>query len=318
MATVDQIIDRSIALGDLKAAQSEAYGGQAVNAATGHGDVFAPSIENTPNIREPSVIIPSRATGVDSALFDSTYDRIMGDFTDKYADFIVRYFPLNPALMAAVESWLQSAIAGGTGINANVERGIWQRDRDRITNEFQTATDEAVSSWAARGFPLPPGAAVASVQDIARKRSAAIAAASRDAAVKAFETEIENVRFAITTAIDYRSKAITAAGDYIRALALGPQLATQLATEASGAQARLISAAAGFFNARISAAQLAQQKNIAEADMEMRAAIQSDEGRVKYVQIKSNAALGVAQSLGTQAAAALNAVNATVQKIVSE
>ena len=318
MATVDQIIDRSIALGDLKAAQSEAYGGQAVNLASGYSNIIKPAVENTPRIDEPNVFIPSRAAGVDSALFDSTYDRIMGDFKDAYADFIVRYFPLNPALMQAVENWLQSAIAGGTGIDANVERAIWQRDRDRITNEAQSASEEAIGTWAARGFPLPPGAAVATVQDIARKRIAAIAAVSRDAAIKAFDTEIETVKFAIAQAIDYRSKAIGAAGDYIRALALGPQLATQLATEASGAQARLITAAAGFYNARISEADLAQRKNLAVADIELRTALQSDESRAKYVQIKSNAALGVAQSLGTQAAAALNAVNATVSKQLVE
>ena len=151
MATVDQIIDRSIALGDLKAAQSEAYGGQAVNLASGYSNIIKPAVENTPRIDEPNVFIPSRAAGADRATVEPTYDRRMAHFTDAYADCIVRYFPLNPALMQAVENWLQSAIAGGTGIDANVERAIWQRDRDRITNEFQAAADEAVGSWAARG-----------------------------------------------------------------------------------------------------------------------------------------------------------------------
>lgn len=318
MATVDQILDRAIDIGNLKAAQSEAYGGQAVNATLGGYTITPGVLESTPDADRPNVYIPRNASGVDSALFDSTYDRIMGDFTDKYAGFLIQNFPINPALMAKVDAWLSAAIDGGTGINANVERQIWQRDRDRITNEFQAASDEAVSSWAARGFPLPPGAAVANLSALTVKRSQAIAAISRDAAIKAFETEIENVRFAITTAIDYRTKAIGAAGDYIRALALGPQLATQLATEASGAQARLISAAASFYNADISVAQLAQQRNIAQMETQLRAHVQNSETAAKYVQARAGAAVAIAQSLGTQAAAALNAVNGTVQKIVSE
>ena len=318
MATVDQIINRSIDLGNFKAAQAEAYGGQAVNATLGGYIITPGTIESAPDARRPNVNIPRNASGVDTALFDSTYDRIMGDFPDKLADFILEYFPLNPALMNSVENWLQSAINGGTGINANVERQIWQRDRERITNEYQAASDEAIGTWASKGYPMPPGAAVANVASLAVKRAQSVAAVSRDAAIKAFETEIETVKFAVAAAIDYRVKAISAAMDYIRALALAPQLATQLATEASGAQARLISAAASFYNADISVAQLAQQRNIAQTELETKVGIQNSDTAARYVQTRANAAVSISQSLGTQAAAALNAVNATIQKITSE
>lgn len=140
-----------------------------------------------------------------------------------------------------------------------------------------------------------------------------MAAVSRDAAIKAFDTEIENVRFAITSAIDYRKSALSAAGDYLRALALGPQLATQLATSASDAQARLISAASGFYNSRINAAELAQRRNIAIMDAELRQTIAAGDNKVKYTDMKVNAALETMRSLGQQAAAALNGVTATSQ-----
>ena len=318
MATVDDIIDRSIALGDQKAAQSEAYGGQAVNAATGKPEIRAPKIDSTSTPSAPNVAIPSRTSGVDTAVFESTYDRIIEDLSDRFADFFVRFFPINQNLITAVETWLQNAINGGTGVNPTVESKIWQRDRDRITSEFSAAQEESTAAWAAKGFPLPPGAAVANIADMARKRSEAIAASSRDAAIKAWEIEVENVRFAIAQAIDYRTKAIAAAGDYIRALSVAPNLASSLSTESSGAQARLISAAASFYNARISAAELAQRRNIAEAEIELKAAVASGDNATKYVMAKVDAAVGVAQSLGQQASAALNAVNATVQKIVSE
>jgi hypothetical protein len=316
--SVQAIIDNAIAVADRKGGQAEAYGGQAVNSATGNGDVIVPTIAGSISVRDPGVSIPSRATGTDTALWNATYDRIFNDFINNYADFMAEYFPVNAALMAAVENWLTNAVTnGGTGINATVESQIWQRDRDRITIEAASAESAAVAGWAARGFPLPPGAAVGAVQDIINKRNAAVAAVSRDAAIKAFEAEIENVRFAITTAVDYRIKAVSAAGDYIKALAVAPQLAPTLSTAAGNAQAALISAAASYYNARINAEELALKKNITQAEMIYKGAEQSAQNRVEYTGLRVQAATAVAQSLGQQAAAAINAINATSQLIES-
>ena len=319
MATVEEIINRSIALGDSKSAQAEAYGGQAVTLATGSVVINPAKITNTPKVKEPIVYIPSRAAGVDFTIFDAKYQQIIDDLSYKFASFLTEYFPLNAGLMNAVEDWLEKAItSGGTGINATVEQRIWQRSRDRITADASAAIDEAMALWASRGFPLPPGAANSSVAAIQRKRSAEVAAVSRDAAIKAFETEIENVRFAVTTAIEYRTKAVSAAGDFIRALAVAPSIASQLSTNAAGAQERLISAAASLYNARINEAEMIQRYNITQSDMTLKSLVDSATLNRQYVEVKSKAAADVAQSLGMQASAALNAVNATVQKIVSE
>lgn len=315
MATVDEIFERAITLGNEKAARAEDLTDDAITASFGSSSVNVVPTPDTPAVVEPNVTIPTQATGLDVALFDSTYDRIINDLSDKYAAFLVEFFPVNGGLMAAVEQWLNDAIAGGTGVNATVENQIWQRDRDRISTEAASASDEAVATWAARGFPLPPGAAVASVQAIARKRAADLNASSRERAIEAWNKEIDNVRFAIRSAIDYRSQAVQAAGDYIRAMALGPQLATQLATSASDAQARLIGAATGFYNARINVAQLAQEKNLRITDFNLRAAMQTSANAVNYSQLRASTATAAANSLGQQASAALNAVNATAQII---
>lgn len=315
MATVDQIIDRAILIGNEKAERAEELTDDAITASFGSSGVNVLPTPETPDIVEPNVFIPSVATGIDSALFDSTYTRIIDDLSGKYASFLVEFFPLNGGLMAAVEQWLNDAIAGGTGVNATVEAQLWQRDRDRITTESLAASDEAVNTWAARGYPMPPGAAIASVQAIARKRTADLNDQSRDVMVKSWDKEIDNVRFAIRTAIDYRSQSVQAAGDYIRAMALAPQLATQIATAASDAQARLIGAATGFYNARINVAQLAQEKNLRITDFNLRAASQSSSNTVNYSQLRAQTAIAAAGSLAQQAAAALNAVSATAQII---
>lgn len=316
MATAEEIVDRAIALGNEKAEKAEGLIDDAITASFGSSGVAVLPTPATPAVVEPPVNIPSNATGIDQALFNSTYDRIINDFSDKFAAFLVEFFPANAALISACEQWLTNAIAsGGSGINAAVETQIWQRARDRITAESLAAQEEAVAAWAARGFPLPPGAAAAQVALLQQKRQVDLADVSRQVAIKAFETEIENVRFAIKTSIDYRVQAVSAAGDYIRALALAPQLATQIATAASDAQARLIGAASSYYNARINVAQLAQQRNLAITDLNLRAAMQSSENTVSYSRLRADTAMAGAQSLGQQAAAALNAVNATAQII---
>lgn len=315
--SVQQIIDNALAVANLKAAQAEAYSGQAYLSATGTTNIKAGKIGEE-RVREPNVYIPSRASGLDTTVFNSMYNQIINDLADKYADWLTRYFPFNAQLMQAAEDWLTKAIRdGGTGINATVEARIWQRDRDRISTEAASAMDEATATWASKGYPLPPGAANASLQEIQRKRSADVAAVSRDAAIKAFETEVENIKFAITTAIDYRTKVLNAAGDYIRALAVAPNIASSLATQSADAQARLISAASGYYNSRINAAELAQKRNIFNADMDMKAILESQDNAIKLVGLRVQAATAAAESLGKQAAAALNAVNATSELIES-
>lgn len=316
MATAEEILNRAIALGNEKSVKAEDLVNDAITASFGSSSVNVLPTPATPAVVEPPVNIPANASGLDTALFNSTYDRIIEDLSDQFAAFLTQYFPLNASLISACEAWLSNAItSGGSGINATVEGRLWQRDRDRITTEASTVEKEAVAAWAARGFPLPPGAANASVLAIQRKRVADVNAVSREVAIKAWEAELENVRFAIKTSIDYRVAAVGAAGDYIRALALGPQLATQLATAASDAQARLISAASTYYNARINVAQLAQQRGLEITDLNLRAALQSSQNAVAYSRLRADTALGGAQAFGQQAAAALNAVNATAQVI---
>lgn len=317
MAVVESIINNAIAFGGLKAAQSEAYGGQAFNSAVG-GHTYSFEQPDEVRVDEPNIAIPSRAAGIDQALWDTTYQKIVDDLGGKFGDFLIEFFPVDAGLMTAVESWLKSAIVdGGSGINATVEGRTWQRSRDRITTQSMTEKEDAIAIWASRGFPLPPGAANATISAISTKESAEVAAVSRDAAIKAFDTEIENVRFAVTTAIDYRRSAMAAAGDYLRAMALGPQLATQIATSASDAQARLIGAVSSFYGARINAAELAQRRGIAVMDAELRQTIAAGDNKAKYTELKVNAAVSTMQSLGQQASAALNGVNATSQLIES-
>lgn len=315
-AYVGTILDRAISVGDAKATEAKAAADTAMMAALGYSTLVSPTVSTDISVVEPAVYIPTAASGVDTALYNSTYDKIQHDLTTQFANFFTQFFPLNPTLMAQVEAWLYNAIVnGGSGINASVEDQIWQRDRDRLNAAASAAADEAVAQWAAKGFPLPPGAAVAAVTQIQRDRDIKIGESSRDRAIKSWEMEYENVKFAIQQAIDLRVKAVQAAADYIRALALAPQMATQMATAALGAQAQLISAASQYYNARIKVAEMKLEKDKTNATMYLTAGEKTFDGFNARIQNQTNAAVAVAQSLGTQAASALNAVNASAQAL---
>lgn len=315
-ATAEEILDRAIELGNEKSEEASGLIEDAITASFGSSGVNVLPTPSTPNVVEPPVNIPTNATGLDMGIFTSVQQQFINDFANRYAQFLIDNFPSDPALMQGVEAWLRNAIEnGGSGVDPLIEARIWQRARDRISTEAASSSDQALAFWAAKGYPIPPGASFGAVQDIERKRSAELANVSRDAAIKAHNDELENVRFAITTAINFRTQAIQAAGDYIRTLAIGPQLATQLATAASDAQARLIGAATGYYNARISVAQLAQQRNLQITELNLRAALQTSQNAVNYSRLRADTAMSGAQALGQQAAAALNAVNATAQVI---
>lgn len=307
---VQQIIDNAILTAQNKANLADAYTGQAIQLATGSTVIVAPVI-SAGEVDEPDVAIPRLANGLDTAVFDSMYAKIINDLADKFYDFFVEYLSFRPTLMPAVEAWLESTIVnGGSGINTAVERQIWQRHRDRINVEASTASEE-VMTLAARGFPLPTGAMNAALVAIQRKRSAEVAAVSRDAAIQAFEAEKEMVKFAISQAIDYRTKAIAAAVDYIRALAVAPNIASSLSTQSADAQARLISAVASYYNARINSAELEVKVASINADNNLKAITTQAGLNADYSKQRVGAAVAAAESLGQQAAASLNGLNAT-------
>ena len=311
-----QILDRAIELGNEKSDRANEAAQAAQTAAMGFVTLVAPVLQDPTPVPEPKVFIPTTASGVDAALFQSTYDLIINDLGTRFSNYYTTYFPVDGKLMQDVATWLSNAVTkGGSGINAVVEDQIWQRDRDRITRASLAAEDETRNDWSAKGFPAPPGAMFGAIEQLRRDRNFKINDQSRDRAIKTFEQEIENVQFAIKTAIDLRMRAIAAATDYIRALALAPQVATSMATASASAQANLINAATGYYGARLKASELVQVNRRQNADMKMRAGEKEVDGFISRMNLQANTAVAIAQSMGTQAASALNAVNGTAQLI---
>jgi hypothetical protein len=317
MSAVNTIIDNALLMAQNRANLAQAYSEVAIAQASGFSRISPPEVD-VDEVDEPNVSIPSKASGVDTAIFDSMYAQIIEDLAGLFRGFLADFFPDDQGLMSAVEAKLKSMIVdGGSGINPGISRQIWQRDRDRITVESISASEQAVGLWAARGYPMPPGAASAAVLTIAARKAEQVAAVSRDAAIKEFETEIENIKFAIAQAVDYRTKAIAAAADYVKALAVAPSIASEMSTQSADAQAKLISSVSSYYNARTNAADLVLKGEMFNADAQIKASIANQETDAKYAGLRVDSAVAAANSIGQQAAASLNGLNATAQLIES-
>jgi len=318
-----------------------------------------PEFEFEVNVTEPPVQIPTLAEGASIEMFSSWWLQINDALVDNFTWFIDNYFPNECDYLGKAQSWICKTLAeGGTGMAPAVEEQIWQRDRARLLRDSKRATDELLATFASRGFPLPPGAAVAATLSINKDAQDKIAQASRDVAIKQAEIEIENVRFAVENAIKLYTGAIAAAGDFIKALAGTTGNMSQLIPSVTDSQAKLISAASEYYRARISVEELrlkaampvaewgqrVNEKNVdnsmvlinkqVDADLELyKADLSRDEMRLKaalptaememrtneknvdvdlaIIKAKVDAAVAAAQSLGTQAAAALNGLHAS-------
>lgn len=100
-------------------------------------------------------------------------------------------------LLDELQGQVVAMMAGGTGLPAPVENALFARTRERIGAETQRAVQEAVDTWASRGFSMPPGMLVKAA-DVAREQGRLQAAeANRDIMVQAAQWEIESLRFAV-------------------------------------------------------------------------------------------------------------------------
>lgn len=312
-ALVEQIINQALETANAKSQEASEFSDAAVTASMGFSSASFGGVNFTPAAVEPPVTIPRNAAGVDGALYGSTYDQIITDLSDKFANFFSEYFPNECDYLQEAQAKLCEMLDGGSGIPAHVENQIWQRDRSRVLEDVGRARDDVLATFASRGFPLPPGAAAHTMRLAEVDASNKIAQQSRDVAIKHVEILIENIKFAVQQALDYRIKGIQAAGEYIKVLALGPEIAMKLATSAAGAQAQLITAASSYYRNRIAIEELKLDAAKFSAGTKAEMAMNNVREFSQRLKARTDTLSAAARAAGDQAAAALNAVHASAQ-----
>lgn len=225
-------------------------------------------------VLEPMVNIPMNAEAASVERFNEMADLVIDKLAGLFRGYISEYFPSECQYMEKAQQWVCRVLTtGGTGMSRSVEDQIYQRDRARVLGEATRATETILASFASRGYPVPPGAAQHQAYLVQTEAQRQIASASRDVAIKQAEIEIENVRFAVDKAIGLYATAIGAAGDYIRAMAIGPQAGMQIVPSVTDSQSRLISAASDYYRARISVKELELKAKVPNAEFQQAASM---------------------------------------------
>lgn len=245
--------------------------------------------------------IPTLDPNEAEALYYSIYNQLHASIADGLTYFMATYFPDTGYFDDAL-AWIDSAIkTGGSGIRPAVEQQLWERGRARILGDSQRAEAEAMSTWADRRFPMPPGALVDQVNQIRLDAGRKLAETNRDIAVKSFDAELENVRFAVKSAVDVRTSALAAAGDYIKTIMLGPQTAASMASTLTEAQARAAQTLTQMYSAQVAAAEPFVRLSLGTADIQARVGEANLRSDSSALDARVRAAMGYAEMLGTQA-----------------
>jgi len=259
---VNATMDRCWAQGSTFAS---AFAAKSSNAVASLGDYaaehdpLAPQVITKPVVLEPTVDIPASVTADDVVnYFMANYPTIMNDLAQRFADFITTYFADDAAFTAA-RTWLADAITNpedNPPLPTAVANQIWEDDRARIRDDATARIAEVTTAWAAKRFPLPPGAAANQVLRIQQSAQSELAKSSRAVAAKSADMAYDKIKFAVEKALDLKKLAIMAAGDYIKALTSGLDVSSRMTGMGYDAQSKLIGAASQFYAARADVAKI--------------------------------------------------------------
>ena len=298
-----------------RASTANSYIGQIPSLTGRYGDPAVTSANDVAIPVEPDVEIPRIAEGAELAKFHILTDAIIDKLVEIFRNYMNEFLPNECPYLEKAQLWICRTLSGNnpTGISAQVEAMIWNRERDRILSENGRAKEDVIREYSARGYPMPPGAMYEAVLSIERKNMEEIGKSSRDIAIEMAKIEIENMKFAVEKAIELYVGATQAAGEYIKALAMGPQIGMEVIPSVTDSQSKLIEAANSYYQSRIRIAEMIQKNWQFNAEMKNKSASEGASLNLEWQKTNVQAAVDKAKTAATQAAAALNAVSASVQ-----
>jgi hypothetical protein len=125
-------------------------------------------------------------------------------------NFTFAEIPYSSNLLVDLRARLLEWVDGtSTGILPSVEQAIWDRGRAREVVISNRKGQEAIRSFALRGFPKPPGALSLELQDAAQEAQNNSVTLSRDVMIKQAELEQSNRRFSLEQAWKIEEGAIS-------------------------------------------------------------------------------------------------------------
>ena len=253
-----------------------------------------------PTLTAPDVAIPEQ---IDAADVTAVFNTQMNALVTKFGEFRATYFPDESAAYTAAEDWLQAAIANDNGgIPVAVQEQLYEDDRSRILEDASRASDAVIGAFAARGYPLPPGAAAAAAIEIQRKAQGEIASSSRKLSALAIDMQ----KFNVQQLLSLRQVAMSSALDYIKSIAASSAQVTGLGYDS---QSKLIASAADFYRAQTGAAELVAKVGQFNQTLALDAGAKNQAAELNLINAKLQAMLEEAKSVAAMATSLYNNLN---------
>lgn len=315
MAVMEDVINATWDLANSKSASAAA---KFDAAATDFLDELnAPTVSagtvTAPSVTAPVVNIPENAEVQDVlASYTAEYQELMLTLEQKFSDFINARFPSDAAMYSALEAELTSALENG-GIAEATEDRIYDSQRSAILEDATRASDAVLAAFASRRFAVPPGAALAAVSEVEQKAQSEIAKAG--GALAAMKVEMQ--KFTVERIMGLRQLALNSAGDYIKALVSAPDISSRMTGVGYDAQAKLISAAADFYRADITAADLNSKIGQFNVSTALDAATKNQASTLAVIDAKLKALLAEAAAVAQEATSLFNNLNVSTSMSAS-
>ena len=141
-------------------------------------------------------------------------------------------------LTAQIRAWL----AGGTGLPPAVENALFARAHERISTEGRRQEQAAITTWAARGFSMPPGMLQAQIEQVREQNRTQVAELNRDTFTQAAQWEIENLRQAVSQGIALEQMNANIAQQAAGRLFEAAKITAQMQLDVFGARVNLFNA----------------------------------------------------------------------------
>lgn len=256
---------------------------------------------------EPLVDIPSSVTAANIyAEFEAQYTELITLLDAKFTSFRASFFPTESATYALAENWLAAAIANpNVGLPPSVQAQIWGDDSARILADSNRAQDAIVAQFAGRRFPLPTDVASSAVLQIQQKTQDLQAESSRKIAVMSVEMQ----KWLVEKILGLREMAMKSVVDYVKTVAMGPEIASRLVPIGYDAQSKLISAVSAYYNARTGAAELSFKGAQQNATLSQESKVSNLKSEMATVEHWVKALLTEAQALAQMATSLFNNIH---------
>ena len=180
-------------------------------------------------------------------------------------------------LLEKLKSTLQERIASGSGLSQEVENAIWDRGREREARAQADALLQ-LEQMESLGYARPPGGYMDARTKILTETDAALRGHSREVMVKSAELALDNVKHAITTAVQLEGQLLNYTNSVEQRLFDASRYATEAGISIYNAKVQAFGAMVDVYRSKVQAYQALVQAETSRVEA-YRAQVAAEEAK---------------------------------------